>query len=213
MDLADLGVARFDPVVHNEDFVFFFLRHDADGQICWQQDAGGKRSIRRRIHGSDRRYLQKLQPGVYDGAAQRVVVGRTSCRCGDQDPVAAELFDGNAVDAYVQVHRIGLASLDDDLVEPDMAVGSSVLGGDFCSNRIEMLDRVQSVFIVGDKMIQIIWRKLLEKSQVTGVDADDGTVREAAGMNGFQQRTVPADADDQLCIVGLFSGHGIAAIH
>ena len=48
---------------------------------------------------------------------------------------------------------------------------------------------------------------------MSGVDTDDGAFWKVAGMDGFQQRSIPADADDQLCILGIFSGYGVSAIH
>ena len=48
---------------------------------------------------------------------------------------------------------------------------------------------------------------------MSGIDTDDGAFWKVAGMDGFQQRSIPADADDQLCILGIFSGYGVSAIH
>ena len=71
-------------------------------------------------------------------------------------PSPLKLLDGDPVDADMEVHGIGLASFDNDFIEPDMSIGSAVLSGYFCGNRAEMLDRVLSVFIVGDEVIQIV---------------------------------------------------------
>ena len=90
----------------------------------------------------------------------------------------------------MEVHGIGLASFDNDFIEPDMSIGSAVLSGYFCGNRAEVLDRVLSVFIVGDEMIQIVRGKFLEKSQMSGIDTDDGAFWKVAGMDGFQQRSI-----------------------
>ncbi len=53
--------------------------------------------------------MQQLQTGVYDGAAEGVVVSGTACRGSDEDAVSAEPFDKTVSNGDVKVNGIGIS--------------------------------------------------------------------------------------------------------
>ena len=57
---------------------------------------------------------------------------------------------------------------------------------------------IQVVQVVFDELVDLCRQKILEKSQMSCVDADDRRLREIVGVDQLQKSAVSADTNDQI---------------
>ena len=143
--------------------------------------------------------MQDVQSGIYDASAEGVIVGCAPRRGSDEKAVAAESLDETAADGDIQMNRVGGAALYDHLVEPDV-LSRSILCPDGNLDGGKLLDRVLSLTVVEDEVVQHIRHDLLKKAQMAGVDADDRHRGEVEAVDRFQKCSVAADADQKVRI-------------